>query len=359
MCSRRQCYTIPYMRINRAWVTRVLFLSFFSGGLVFAQTASIDEVSGGVKVQSPLDGGWSRVQAVPAQLEVGSRVRTGAGDHARITFRDGSEVALKESSDLFIAASGQEKIELELSRGDLLAKVAKLLSRKFLVRTPKAVCSVRGTTFQVSVGADGRTDVRLFEGLLHIADRHGGEALLHPDEMLEIDARVGLVRPLARAPERQEGGRKNTAKAVKKSGETVPSDLRDAVGERDKGGGKTVRPADLQDFRNRGVFADRNDLLREMHSDLRKESRQRLDVQAARSERLQEGVVATDKNGNRLRFENLKLADGQVLVLEQGSRGNSSKTYDMVPPGSSGGSGGSGNSGGVPPRPDNGKGRKK
>src|SRR5258706_460949 len=88
---------------------------------------------------------------------------------------------LEESTD--------KRSALQLGIGVLKAFVQKLGSRRFQVRTPTAVCSVRGTEFRVEVLSGGRTTVDLYKGLLGVEDHRGQQVLLHPSERLQVDLR--------------------------------------------------------------------------------------------------------------------------------------------------------------------------
>lgn len=344
---------------NRVRVFGFVISLFFSGGLAFSQPAFIDDFSGAVQVLPAPGKDWQRVQKTPFQLEPGSRVKTGAGEYARIMFDDGSRVLLNADSDFSVKTTEPANIEVELKVGTLMANVKKLISRRFAVRTPPAVCAVRGTYFHVSVAGDGRTEVRLFEGLLNITDQKGGETLLHPNEMIEIDKALGTPRPIPSALHGAGQDGKDGAKTAKqasgkdKDTKASPADFRDAVGEKRNAAAKQARASDWEDFRGKGVLSDRDALIREVHSDLRKDSRQRMEILETRIEQNQGGKVLIDENGNRVRREDIKLSDGRTVVIERGSNGNSNKTYDPLPPGQSQGGSGGGNT--KPSRPDKGK----
>src|SRR6185312_3826709 len=67
---------------------------------------------------------------------------------------------------------------MQLTLGFLKAWVAKVSSRRFEVRTPTAVCAVRGTEFSIDVNAHGHTDVQMFTGLMSVSDGMGNEAMV-------------------------------------------------------------------------------------------------------------------------------------------------------------------------------------
>jgi hypothetical protein len=78
--------------------------------------------------------------------------------------------------------------------GWMKAFVTKAMGRRFQVRTPSAVCSVRGTEFDLSVSNEGRTSVNLFQGQLGVADNRGNEVLLREGQRVDVDHRgLGAV----------------------------------------------------------------------------------------------------------------------------------------------------------------------
>lgn len=151
------------------------------------------EASGRVfflKAQSDVWGQVSKGQV----LEPGDRVRTAAGSRATVTFADGSRVELSANGSFTLQESSGQSSSLKLGLGSLKAWITKSLSRRFEVRTPTAVCSVRGTEFSVDVNAQGNTSVQMFSGLLAVADQTGNEVLLKENQSVNVtDKGLGPV----------------------------------------------------------------------------------------------------------------------------------------------------------------------
>jgi ferric-dicitrate binding protein FerR (iron transport regulator) len=114
----------------------------------------------------------------------GSRLVTGAGGHATLTFSTGTELALDDAGDLTLVEEGLTQI-VALGRGRLRAQVAKLTpTQRFMVRTVDAEIEVRGTVFRVrsvpgdpSCGGGSPTRVAVEEGTV-IVRQAGKEATL-------------------------------------------------------------------------------------------------------------------------------------------------------------------------------------
>jgi len=79
--------------------------------------------------------------------------------------------------------------------------VAKIASRRFEVRTPTAVCAVRGTEFTIDVDARGQTEVRMFTGLMSVTDGHGRETMVRERQSIRVTGEgLGPVQGQAEAP---------------------------------------------------------------------------------------------------------------------------------------------------------------
>ena len=133
---------------------------------------------------------WQEAAAF-APLAAGDKVRTSSRGTAEVTFQDGSRVDLESSTVFEVEELSDARIGLRLNLGKLKAWVERLLSRKFEVQTPTAVCSVRGTEFSVQVIRDGRTAVELYRGLLAVEDLRGNAVLLDPNQKDRVEVDQG------------------------------------------------------------------------------------------------------------------------------------------------------------------------
>ena len=75
---------------------------------------------------------------------------------------------------------------MQLTLGFLKAWVAKVSARRFEVRTPPAVCAVRGTEFSVDVNAHGHTNEQMFTGLMAVSDGLGNEAMVKERQSIRV-----------------------------------------------------------------------------------------------------------------------------------------------------------------------------
>jgi hypothetical protein len=132
-------------------------------------------------------------------LEPGDHLRTGVGGSATLVFEDSSQIELGPSANFLINDIGAGKTTVELSVGFLRAFISKVAARQFRVRTPTAVCAVRGTEFSIDVNAQGHTNVQMFSGVLAVADSHGNETVVKDQQSVRVtDKGLGAVQTNAK-----------------------------------------------------------------------------------------------------------------------------------------------------------------
>ncbi|MBI3549383.1 MAG: FecR domain-containing protein [Elusimicrobia bacterium] len=163
---------------------------------VLARAAVVlTEANGSVRVHNA-KGPWNPV-VQGYVLAPGDEIKTERGSRAVLTFEDGSKVEIGSDSQFTLDEAKPEKSQMKLSFGFLKAWVVKTVKQRFTVRTPTAVCSVRGTEFGVNVGRDGTSNVELFKGLLAVGDTKGNEVLLKDGQKVDVNQNgIGKVSTL-------------------------------------------------------------------------------------------------------------------------------------------------------------------
>lgn len=164
-----------------------LLLAFLGTAWALPATAAprLAATNGWVVRQRENSTSWDKVSEGDA-LAKGDRIRTGAGAKATITFDDDSRVELGPKSFFLLQEAEPKAATMQLTLGFLKAWVAKISSRRFEVRTPTAVCAVRGTEFSVDVNAHGRTNVQMFTGLMAVSDGLGNEAMVKEHQSIRV-----------------------------------------------------------------------------------------------------------------------------------------------------------------------------
>jgi mannose-6-phosphate isomerase-like protein (cupin superfamily) len=115
-------------------------------------------------------------------LYEGDTIITGANSHLSLQFSDGSTMDVNENTSVTLQSmtdSSQPKI-IQLLKGLLhLNEVAlQNLKHRFEVRTPTAVCAVRGTEFTVNADNTASTTVTVISGEVNVAATQTGKSVL-------------------------------------------------------------------------------------------------------------------------------------------------------------------------------------
>lgn len=153
-----------------------------------AETGCVYDLSGPVQVRKAGSADWTPARkGLP--LSEGDGLRTGAGAWCEALFRDGTFVKLDADSETAAetlkASAGERLFSFSFLKGKALwmaAKVKEKTASKFHVRTPAAVCAVRGTAFSIAVSTAGETSVGLFEGKVAVSGEGAEKELLPGNE---------------------------------------------------------------------------------------------------------------------------------------------------------------------------------
>ncbi len=178
---------------------------------VYAQEAFVLKTAGKAYLNS--DGTW---QAVKKDMLVtsGDSITTEAGGSVTLKLLDGHTVKIMGDSIFSLRENSENLKEMDIWLGRLFAKVEKLSpSKKFTVRTPVAVCAVRGTEFTVDVDENKKTDVYVSKGIVGVMDSAGSgeEVFVEKGMMSSVKQGKAASKPVKRkVPPRK------TEKKVKK-----------------------------------------------------------------------------------------------------------------------------------------------
>jgi hypothetical protein len=189
------------------------------------QLACVYEMTGAVEIGAAGGAGW-RPAAKGAPLSEGESLRTGRNGTCDLLFKDGSFVKIDENSEAAVeklaADAGGRVLSFAFLRGKALwmaAKIKNIAASKFSVRTPSAVCAVRGTDFSIAVSSGGDTAVGLFDGEVSVSGAQGEKTLLAGKEASAGAAGVEIkekLSPLMKAEERRYGRVKARVESLRK-----------------------------------------------------------------------------------------------------------------------------------------------
>ncbi|MCX7192100.1 MAG: FecR family protein [Proteobacteria bacterium] len=155
----------------------------------------------------PVDGRVRRVSAsgvtytgddLPAPLRAGDRIEVGPGSSARLFVAGGNaEIALSQNSSMTLERNeADDSFEALLTEGfGRIRARTKNYFKKFEVRTPSAVTSVRGTDFSVKASPAG-TRVEVFESIVYVSPINGSEGVeVHAGEGCDV-LKEGGIQPV-------------------------------------------------------------------------------------------------------------------------------------------------------------------
>jgi|GEM_PF-4394766 len=165
-----------------------------------SEVATLVELTGTVSIWSAESGQWEKAEEGMSLL-AGDKVKTGANSSAIIMTPEETNFSLEENSEFVV---GEKKSAVEtwyLNLGKLLVKVQKKLSAgsKLEIKTPTAVCAVRGTEFALESSAED-TSLAVLDGEVFTASRVEPEAreiVVVVNQEIVIPRKVaGILRPV-------------------------------------------------------------------------------------------------------------------------------------------------------------------
>ncbi|TBR17649.1 hypothetical protein EPO15_16470 [bacterium] len=154
--------------------------------------AVLAEVSGAVNVHKA--GGAAAAPGVAqTALDAGDTVTTGTGGRAVIAFLDASKMLVKENSTFAVSGHSAKKVSVKIDVGTIQYWITKQARRRrYELRTPTAVASVRGTSGEVEVASNGDAVFAQWTGSTDIVDSQGHEVRLEANQAVTSDEKKGL-----------------------------------------------------------------------------------------------------------------------------------------------------------------------
>lgn len=208
------------------------------------ETGCVYDMKGKVEVRAAGAAGWAPALK-GAPFAAGAAVRTAPDAWCELLFKDGTFVKLDGGSEAgaeeLQAAAGERRFSFSFLKGKALWMAAKVKGKAasvFQVRTPSAVCAVRGTDFSLLVSTAGAATVGLFEGLVDMTAGGttkpllaGGEARAEPAGALTVESRLSS---LMKAEERRYARVKGRVEALRKRLAEREDYIDDYMGRQDK-----------------------------------------------------------------------------------------------------------------------------
>lgn len=137
-----------------------------------------------------LDGERALPLELGAEIAEGEVLRTTRGSRAVVRLGDGSQVEVRERSELSFDR-GRRGTTVRVDRGDIIVEAAKQHDGHLYVATDDCLVSVTGTIFSVSHGTKG-SRVSVIEGAVTVEENRG-ETVLHPGDQIATRQALGSV----------------------------------------------------------------------------------------------------------------------------------------------------------------------
>lgn len=180
--------------------------------------ARITRIEGKPEVLSSISAQWHLISK-STTLNEKDRIRCGTGSRLEILLASGHRIKMWPKSEISIEKINAQESKINLMLGRLRSWVKKLKAKeKFEVKTPVAVCSVRGTDFTVEVGQDNQTTVQVYEGTVAAKEETTGqEVLVRSGEFTQIQENQPPSKPENLPEERtkQDEGAKSDAEKIR------------------------------------------------------------------------------------------------------------------------------------------------
>jgi len=158
-------------------------------GKIFTASGVVEHQKAGAAADA-----WTMVIA-PYDIEAGDKVRTGPGSTAEIYVKYGAKVRLSSSSTFVLDMVSKEENSMSVLMGKMQAWIRKAAKHKLTVRTPSAVCAIRGTVFEVEVAETGETVWSLFSGSLLVSDNNNNSIDVAPNQRVVVTKEDGVSKP--------------------------------------------------------------------------------------------------------------------------------------------------------------------
>ena len=161
--------------------TAVLCAAAFAAAAVFPAggfcaekiSAMVVYVNGDAQLKRAADKDYAALK-LNDSLSPGDSVKTGAGAKVSLVTKGGAEVRINENSTFNVPGKSQLREIYDLSVGQVWSRMLNHMS-KLSVRTPSAVCAIRGT--EADIEQKDVMTVKVYEGHVDLQNAAGKQAL--------------------------------------------------------------------------------------------------------------------------------------------------------------------------------------
>ena len=174
-----------------SWAAVAVLL--LSAGTIHAGGATLRSADGPVWVKKGGQGKWTKIQA-PYEFGTYDKIGTTKGA-AVVALTDGSKIRVCPNSALQVFGVSLQAVSAYIPHGVIEFFVSKNPQRKFTVRTPVTVASVRGTIFRADVKPKGPSIFSVFNGAVRLSTQKGRSVDIAGGQWAAVDVKGIISRP--------------------------------------------------------------------------------------------------------------------------------------------------------------------
>ncbi|MEW5951686.1 MAG: FecR domain-containing protein [Elusimicrobia bacterium] len=183
---------------------KIFFLSLFlCVSLSWGQDAWLNKFKGNVEISDAAQKKLKPYFGLP--MHEGYSIKTSENSECEILFKDKSVIFVSENShfdmEKIALTGGKRDFSINFIKGKILFFVQKMVNSAYKVKTPIAVCAVRGTDFSVIVSSVN-SSIGLFEGTLDV-EAKGEKKEMNPGNQADIGESFTISKRLSLIMEKE------------------------------------------------------------------------------------------------------------------------------------------------------------
>lgn len=219
-------------------------------------------------------------------LKTGDKIKTGRNGRATTVSKEGHRIVIKEKTIFEVSKLTLQELDFYQEIGKVRLRVAPLGSGQTLrVKTPTAICAVRGTEFEVTVLENQSTILDVFKGMVNFGDLRGAA----PEIQVLENQRIILEQGASpKAPEMIPAEQMQKEEEPKEEGKTKGTD-------EDRKQDHARREESRESFKR--------EILKEITLNVQRENRESDTVFEQQSSQYEQGRTLIDAFGQRVRVE--------------------------------------------------------
>lgn len=182
----------------RIWIARLLSAGLI--GLYIPQGAFAEQVGEATLIKTSVTGN-GRTLATKSPVNRDERIRTSSAGLGEFVFRDGTKLAVGANSSVVIDkfvfndSDSVKSMSVQAVKGSFRWISGGSKSSAYKIATPAGTIGIRGTAFDIYIGAGGKTAVVLLKGSVRFCGANGCRDLRRRCDFVVATPRGGVSDP--------------------------------------------------------------------------------------------------------------------------------------------------------------------